>query len=341
MPTYAIVRGASVNGRTLEPAGGGFNKQLLTDLLRGKYGFKGIVISDWAVTNDCNVACRTGNPQQQGADIGMSWGVEELSKADRFAKGIAAGIDQFGGTTESRYLVEAVRTAKVTTERIDVSVRRVLLQKFQQGLFEDPFVDPDAAQRVVGSAEFVAAGLDAQRRALVLLENSEKLLPLQPAVRKVYLRGVSPEVARSYGLSVVEQPSSADVAIVRVSAPFERLHPGYFFGNRQNEGSLAFVESNPDYQQIKAVSALVPTVVVVFLDRPAILANVRDKAKALIGDFGASDAALLDVLTGRAAPRGHLPMELPASMSQVEQQASDAPADIGKPLYPLGWGLSY
>jgi beta-glucosidase len=92
---------------------------------------------------------------------------------------------------------------------------------------------------------------------------------------------------------------------------------------------------------IKAASAKVPTIVSVYLDRPAILTNVRDKAAALIGDFGSSDDALLDALTGVAPPRGKLPLELPSSMAAVEAQAEDAPHDSEKPLYPIHYGLTY
>jgi beta-glucosidase len=92
---------------------------------------------------------------------------------------------------------------------------------------------------------------------------------------------------------------------------------------------------------LQTVSARVPTVAVVFLDRPAILTNIRDKARAVIADFGVSDGALLDVLTGRAHPQGRLPLELPSSMAEVVQQKPDVPADTQHPLYAIGTGLKY
>lgn len=99
--------------------------------------------------------------------------------------------------------------------------------------------------------------------------------------------------------------------------------------------------SAPDYEAIKTLSAAAPTVVGVYLDRPAILTNVRDKAAAMIGDFGASDEAFLDALTGVAPPKGKLPLELPRSMAAVEAQAEDAPHDSADPLYPIHYGLTY
>ena len=92
---------------------------------------------------------------------------------------------------------------------------------------------------------------------------------------------------------------------------------------------------------IRQISAKVPTIVTVYLDRPAILTELRGVATALIANFGVSDAALLDVLTGRAKPEGHLPFELPSSMAEVEAQKSDVSRDTKRPLYPFGFGLRY
>ena len=91
----------------------------------------------------------------------------------------------------------------------------------------------------------------------------------------------------------------------------------------------------------EAGRAGVPTVVVVTLDRPAILTPLQDKVTALVGEFGASDDAVLDVLTGNARPEGRLPFELPSSMAAVEAQQPDAPHDSEKPLYPIFFGLRY
>jgi beta-glucosidase len=344
MPTYAILQGVTLGGKPFEPVAAGFNKQLLTDLLRGQHGFKGLVISDWAITNDCGETCKNGFPAgQQPSFEGFStgWGVEGLSKVDRYAKGVNAGLDQFGGVEDTAELVAAVRAGKITEARIDQSVRRVLVVKFEQGLFENPYVDPKAAETIVGAPAFVAEGRAAQSRALTLLENKNSLLPLKAAGRKVWLKGVSPDVAKAHGLTPVTDLAQADLAIIRTATPFQTLHPTYTFGSRQHEGDLSFHDGAADYEAIKAASAKVPTIVSVYLDRPAILTNVKDKAAVLIGDFGASDDALLDALTGVVAPQGRLPFELPSSMAAVEAQAEDAPHDSAHPLYPIHSGLTY
>lgn len=344
MPTYAILKDLSLDGRPLEPVAAGFSKQLLTDQLRLKHGFKGIVVSDWAITNDCDDTCRNGFPAGvKPTFVGLStaWGVEDLAKVDRYAKGVNAGLDQFGGVEDTAELVAAVKAGKIAPARIDDAARRILAIKFQQGLFENPYVDAKTAATVVGAKAFVAEGRAAQSASLTLLENKNGLLPLKAAGRKVWLRGVSAEVARAHGLTPVEDLTQADLAVIRVATPFQTLHPNFTFGSFQHEGDLSFKDGAADYEAIKAASAKVPTIVAVYLDRPAILTNVRDKASALLGDFGAGDEALLDALTGVAPPKGKLPFELPSSMAAVEAQAEDAPHDSKDPLYPIHFGLTY
>ncbi|MRW92063.1 glycoside hydrolase family 3 protein [Duganella sp. FT80W] len=347
MPTYSQPDGVvQINGITLDQVGGGYSKALLTDLLRNKKKFKGVVLSDWAITNDCKGPCLDGAPEGVTPlaffpQFGTPWGVEDLDKQARFAKGVMAGIDQFGGTEESQYLVQAVRSGAVPAARLQESVRRILLQKFQQGLFENPYVDVAAAKATLGKPEFSAAALDAQRRSLVLLQNRNALLPLSGAKRRVYLHGIDPAIAAGYGFTVVDTPEQAELAIIRAATPFEPLHPRYIFGTLTHEGTLAYADGNADYEAIKRASAVVPTIVTVNLERPAILTNVVDKTAAVLANFGISDAALFDVLTGKAAPQGRLPVELPSSMEAVLNQRSDLPHDSVKPLFPFGFGLRY
>ncbi|HTI63460.1 MAG TPA: glycoside hydrolase family 3 N-terminal domain-containing protein [Gemmatimonadaceae bacterium] len=344
MPTYSILQGATWDGRPVEQIGAGFSHQLLTEILRGRYGFRGIVVTDWSITNDCNARCREGAPAGERPsfdDIGMPWGVEGLTMRARFVKAVDAGVDQFGGTERADVLIDAVRTGELSEARLDSSVVRVLTEKFALGLFEDPYVDPPAAARTVGNAEFRAAGLEAQRRSLVLLKNESALLPLRRPALRVYLHGIAPAAATRQGWTIVADPSQANVAIMRLAAPFQRLHPGFVFGQFLHEGSLAFSDSDADFSAFMRVSSQVPTVAVVYLDRPAILTPLEQHARALIAAFGVSDDALLDVLSGRAHPEGKLPFDLPASMDAVLAQRSDLAHDIPRPLYRFGYGLRY
>jgi len=344
MPTYSILEGATLGGRPIEQVGAGFNRQLLTDVLRKRYGFQGIILTDWAVTNDCSDLCRNGFPAGERptfAAVAMPWGVEDLPKVDRFAKAVNAGVDQFGGTEEAQVLVEAVRSGKIAESRINESVKRIAVQKFRQGLFENPYVDTAEAGRVVGSAKFQAEATAAQRRSLTLLENKNGLLPLSARGKRVFFHGIDSATAAQYGFSVVSDLSKADIAIVRTVAPFQTLHPNYVFGAMQHEGDLGFRNGNAEFEEIKRITAAVPTIVTVYLDRPAILTELKNRASALIANFGVSDGALLDVITGAARPEGRLPFELPPSMSEVEAQRSDLPHDTAHPLYRIGYGRRY
>jgi beta-glucosidase len=339
MPTYAIIEGVRISGKPLEPVGAGFSHQLLTDMLRGSYGYNGIILSDWGITNDCAAECLAPTKTQSFREIAMPWGVEQLSQGQRLEKGIEAGLDQFGGMDQPEYIVAAVRSGRISESRVDQSVRRVMIAKFRQDLFENPYVDVGAAERIAGNPEFQKAADDVQRRAQVLLENKRGLLPLAHG-RKVYLRGLSAEAARAGGLTVVDRLEDADVAILRMVAPSEILHPMHVFGSRQHEGRLDFRNGDADYEALITASAKVPTIVSIYLDRPAILTNVRDKAAVLLVNFGATDAALLDVITGVARAQGRMPFELPSSMAAVEAQDSAVPDDSARPLYRVRAGIT-
>jgi len=341
MSTYSILLGAEVDGEPVEQVGAGFNRQLLTNLLREQYGYEGILLSDWRITWDCTDTCLDPSQEQPQTveAIAMPWGVEELRIVDRFVKGVEAGLDQFGGTDEPHYLIEAAESGLLSESRIDASVKRIMIPKFEQGLFENPYVDPAAAAKVAKLDSVSALADKVQREAQVLLQNQGDLLPIAQDQRKVFLFGMNPGAAEKAGLEVVADPSIADFAIIRTEAPSEMHHPHHFFGQRYIGGRLDFRDGDPAYEALKDASAQVPTVFAIYLKRPAVLTNVRDKASVILANFGASDAALLDVVMGRAIARGRLPFELPSSMLAVEAQHPAIADDSPEPLYPFGAGI--
>lgn len=335
MPTYDILEGPSIEGRPLEAVGAGFNAQLL-GLLRQRYGFQGMVLSDWGITRDCTAACRDPKVPHTPMEIAMPWGVEQLSPAQRYAKGVNAGIDQFGGVMEPEMIVAGVRSGAISQARVDEAVARILAIKFQLGLFENPMVDPAAAARI-NPPEVQREALAAQAASQVLLKNVGGLLPLKPGTR-VWLKGIDPAVVRAHGLEPAATMAQAQVAILRTETPFERLHPLHFFGSRQHEGRLDFRPGDADYDAVATAAERMPVVMALFLDRPAILTAIAPKAQAILGNFGVSDAALLDAITGRVPPRGRLPFELPSSMAAVAAQDPAKGDDSAAPLFPYGAG---
>lgn len=335
MPTYVVLHGVTLDGKPAEPVGAGFSKPLLTGLLRGGKGFDGLIVSDWSITRDCPERCSAPSaeaPQMPGA-IGMPWGVEGLTVVQRFAKGIDAGLDQFGGIDSPDPITQAVKQGLVSEARIDESVRRVLRLKFELGLFDQPFVDPRRAEQVLGDPAVKAEADAAQRASQVLLRNEGGILPLRRGAR-VWLQGLDPEAARAAGLEVVTRLEDADAAIVRSAAPFETLHPYHFFGSRQHEGRLEFRDTDPDMQAIRTAAARVPVIVAIEMDRPAVLTAMAPHTRAILATFGASDAAVADVVAGKARARGRLPFDLPRfPVTTASRTARD------KPLYPRGSGL--
>jgi len=344
MPTYTILRDLVHDGHMIEQVGGAFNRDLLTHLLRGRYGFGGLIISDWGVIEDCPEDCMAGT---NGKLVGMPWGMEKATKLERYVKAVQAGIDQFGGSEQPHYLIEAVERGLLAEAQLDAAARRVLVLKFQLGLFENPYVSPQEAEAVVNNPASHAAALSAQHRSLVLLKNESSTLPLRKALTsekpiraiRVYLRGFDASAAEARGLTVVTTASEADFAIVRLQTPREYPYPNSTFFP---EGNLAFAPGQPDFDAVVslAVSGL-PVVASVHLERPAVLTALLPHVCALFGDFGVTDSALLDVILGEAQPEGRLPFELPSSMAAIEAQKPDLPHDSENPLFPIRFGLRY
>jgi len=338
MPSYSIIEELELGGQPLEPVGAGYNRVILTDVLRGQLGFGGIILSDWAITADCSQRCRDGSPAGEApsfADVSTAWGVEGLDRTQRFAKALNAGMDQFGGVDDPSPIVTVVQQGLVSEARIDESARRILAQSFALGLFENPFVDPAVAAANIGTAEELARGRAAQAEAMVWLETPARSV-WQPGA-KVALFGMSPDAARAAALVPVVDPAEADFAIIRTRSPSELLHSGYLFGAMHQEGSLEFPADHPALAFMATLPADLPLVADVQLDRPAILTPFKARAQYLLASFGAGDAALLAVLSGAMTPRGRLPFELPSSMAAVEAQRPGAAADSTDPLYPLGY----
>ncbi|MBR9794286.1 MAG: glycoside hydrolase family 3 protein [Gammaproteobacteria bacterium] len=341
MPAYPILQHASVNGEAVPPVAPSFNHMLLNDVLRGTYQFNGVLISDWGVTNDCSDECKAPTRRQGPGEIAMPWGVEDISKYERFVMGIRAGIDQFGGTESVEPLIQAVQQGDLTLDRIDESVKRVLITKFAQGLFDNPYVDVDAVASVVGQPANLQQAHEAQAASQVVLKNNSELLPFNFAIKKVFAPGMSAEAISNTGAVLVDTPEEADLAIIRTTTPSEKLHPLYFFGAMQNEGRLNFVESDEAMKALLSLPEQLPVVLAVFLERPAILTEIAPLSDAIVANFGASDSALLAALSGDITPQGSLPYALPSSMSAVEAQSPALPNDSANPLYPAGFSLPY
>ncbi|MCR9227944.1 MAG: glycoside hydrolase family 3 C-terminal domain-containing protein [Flavobacteriaceae bacterium] len=233
MPYYTISYEQDTKNR--ENLGNAYNKYLITDLLRGKYGYDGVVCTDWGITGDApNVYEFRGKP----------WGVENLSVAERHYKIIEAGCDQFGGNNDMGPVIEAYQMGveqhgeQYMRKRFETSAVRLLKNILRTGLFENPYLEVAQTEKIVGNSEFMEAGYHAQLKSIVMLKNNEKTLPLENK-KKVYVpqRYVAPtvnwfgvateertehpfnmEVVATY-FEVVDNPDEADFALVGIENP--------------------------------------------------------------------------------------------------------------------------
>ena len=320
MPYYGIPI-----DQTEENVAMAFNKYILSDLLREDIGFNGVICSDWGIIT------------------GRHWGVNDLSIEERYKKSINAGIDQFGGETDTSYLIKLVRENKILESRIDNSVRRILINKFDLGLFDDPFVDENNLEKKVNTLRNINAGLDAQRKSLVLLENNG-LLPLKKE-SKIYLDGLDKNIGKRFG-NVVNDPSEADVIIMYIHTVFNGNQESGL--NRIFDNFLSTLFPNGDLRfndeiknKIDEYSKLKELIVVVDLNRPAILEYIKESSSGVIATFGVLDQVIFEGIYGEFNPSGKLPFEIPSSMDAVYNQKEDLPDDSINPTYEFGYGISY
>ena len=241
MPYYTISYGQDPSG---ENVGNGFSRYIIGDLLREQCGYEGVICTDWGIVKDYEVAWK---------HKGKPWGMESATPAERRLKAIEAGCDQLGGVYDIGPSLEAYKLwenkygAESARERFELSARRLLLNIFRVGLFENPYVDPSSADAKVGCKEFVAAGYNAQLKSIVMLKNHLHALPVNGRL-KVWepLRQVpaglthwmkpteaydeypfSHELLAKY-FDIAESPEEADFALVSIKTPYG--HWGYAQG---------------------------------------------------------------------------------------------------------------
>jgi beta-glucosidase len=164
-----------------------------------------------------------------------------------------------------------------------------------------------------------------------------KTLPLKAGI-KVYLVNIDPEKASKYA-TVVKKPEEADFAILRIKSPSQHIKGTGLMGRLFSSGDLDFKEK--ELNGILKILIKIPSIVDIYLDRPAVIPEITAASKGLMANFGSSDEALLDVLFGKVNPSAKLPFEMPSSMEAVRNQKEDVPYDSKDPLFPFGFGLSY
>ena len=250
MPYYTISYNQATDGTN---HGNGFSKYIVTDLLRDKYGYDGVVCTDWLITAD--------EGKTPGDFAGKPWGVENLTVAERHYMCIKAGMDQFGGNNDKGPVLEAYKMGvaefgeEYMKKRFEQSAVRLLKNIFRLGLFENPYLDVENSVATVGNAEFSKIGYEAQLKSTILLKNKNKVLPFE-AKKKVYIpkrysastinwwgQWTEPKLEYPVDLDVVGQyydvthnPSEAEFALVFVQNPKSEFN-GYSATDRLSGGN--------------------------------------------------------------------------------------------------------
>ena len=249
MPYYTI--SFNQDKKYGENVGNGFSKYIVTDLLRDKYGYEGVVCTDWLITGD----------EGKTPDVfaGKSWGTEKMTLAERHYKVMMAGVDQFGGNNDIKPVLEAYQMGvkehgeAFMRARFEKSAVRLLLNIFRVGLFENAYLDPEETQTIVGKAEYMKAGYDAQLKSIVMIKNQKNTLPIATGKTVYVPKRTTPPGINFFGFptpekteypvnlelikkyyTVTDDPSKADFAIVFIKSPVSN---GYSKADREAGGN--------------------------------------------------------------------------------------------------------
>jgi beta-glucosidase len=353
--------------------------ELLTDTLRGRLGFEGVVVSDWEDIIKLVTVHHVATDYQ-----------------DAIAQAVNAGIDMsmvpLDATAFTTNLTAVVNDGRVSQERIDDAVRRILILKFRLGLFEHPLADPDEAEDVVEGAD-TGLARRAARESMTLLEN-DGTLPLSRHRGDLLVTGPSADSMQNQlggwsigwqgadvpgelpeGVTVREgiEAAAGDDARVRYTA-------GVPSGDQANDpqavadareaavrrarssdvvvavvGERPYAEGPGDSQtaalpeaQTQLLDALEatgkPVVIVLIAGRPLMMADqLRGSAATLMAYLPGTQGgrAVADVLFGSVNPSGRLPWTWPKRVDQAQMNHDRLPGEPYDPLYAFGYGLSY
>ncbi|MDZ7612760.1 MAG: glycoside hydrolase family 3 N-terminal domain-containing protein [Flavobacteriaceae bacterium] len=255
----------------------GITKILSPDFLEKNTNFDGIICTDWGLVSDMSMAGIVMKPAS-------AHGVEHLSEKERVFKILDAGCDMFGGEAIPKVVIELVKEGRISEDRINASVKRILKEKFKLGLFDNPYLKTENI-KILGNEKFIEKGRESQRRSLVLLKNENNLLPLKETT-KVYLHGFDKEETKKYA-SVSSSLKEADVILLKINTPFETGMVDYPIADIFHQGRLDF----PEKEKVKLLELIrsKPTITVINLERPAVIPEISAASKALIGDFSSQD----------------------------------------------------
>ena len=323
MPYYGIPVGISD-----KKIGASFDEYIINDLLREKYNFDGIVCSDWALITDRLL------PNGKVFKPASAFGLEDKTTEERITKLIDAGIDMIGGESLTNELADLIRSGIISEQRIDQSLRRIMKEKFNLGLFDNPFINVESLN-TLDNEYFKRQGIEAQKKSLVLLKN-KNILPIQKE-DKIFFDGFNKELIKKYNYSV--SPEDSDYILIKLSSPSGRFEAQYEMQKMLGGGPLDF--TSEEIKRIKSLAKIKPVILVMSLKRPTVFSEIASVSDAIIADFQVQENILLEMIYGKFLPTGKLPFEIPSSIEAVKDQREDLPYDSVNPLFKFGHGLNY
>ena len=323
MPYYGIPVGISD-----KKIGASFDEYIINDLLREKYNFDGIVCSDWALITDRLL------PNGKVFKPASAFGLEDKTTEERITKLIDAGIDMIGGESLTNELANLIRSGIISEQRIDQSLRRIMKEKFNLGLFDNPFINVESLN-TLDNEYFKRQGIEAQKKSLVLLKN-KNILPIQKE-DKIFFDGFNKELIKKYNYSV--SPEDSDYILIKLSSPSGRFEAKYEMQKMLGGGPLDF--TSEEIKRIKSLAKIKPVILVMSLKRPTVFSEIASVSDAIIADFQVQENILLEMIYGKFLPTGKLPFEIPSSIEAVKDQREDLPYDSVNPLFKFGHGLNY
>ncbi|EAP97566.1 putative beta-N-acetylhexosaminidase [Janibacter sp. HTCC2649] len=301
--------------------------KVLTGLLRNELGYKGLIVTD--------ALDMAGAAATYPADVAP-------------VKALQAGADQLlvpvQMDTAMGAVLNAVKTGAISKQRIDESVYRVLLHKYQRGIFQDPIVDVAAAPQIMGAPQHLADAQAITDRTTTLVKNDANLLPLAAGPRKVLVAGWGVGTTQTMATALTARGATTQVRESGTTPSQAAIDSAVAAAATSD---LVVVSTNNAYAvntatglptpaavaQTKLVKALIATgkpVVVAAMRNPYDVASFPE-AKTVVDTFGYTAdqvESLVRVIFGEVNPAGKLPVSIPK-------------ADGSGELYPFGHGLGF
>lgn len=308
---------------------------VMNDILRGELGYTGIIQTDWGLNHIVAM--------QAGADVMGGMGQRDISR-----------------------MVDTV-----TSEELTDRCRRLMVAKFQLGVFENPFVDADEVSRVVGNEAHYQKAMEAAERAMTLVKyenqtdlNGQQIIVAGTLAADVEALSSGWKLSAENGLategkSILEaiEKREGDDNVVYIGDDTTLIADSYpenttaivVLGEASGTHQPAWGDNNLDFPEaqqalVKALDkAGLNVVTVVLMNRPYVLGPVVDASDAVMIAYRpgvtAGAEAVAHALFGDSAISGRLPWQIPASMEQVLLQREDMPKDLENPLYDYGFGM--